>query len=129
MSDMCILESNDIPLPGGHYSHAIRVDGLVFISGQLPISPQGKKLTGEPFEKQVKQVFENLDCVLSASGCERNHLVQVRVYVRQIELWPAFDRLYAAWLGDHRPARCVVPVPGLHFDLDIEIEAVAQHCP
>ncbi|MFC5473944.1 RidA family protein [Paraherbaspirillum soli] len=113
--------------PAGHYSHAACVGDLVFLSGQLPITPQGIKLTGEPFDVQVSQVFDNLDRVLSACGCTRESLVQVRVYLLDIEHWPHFDQLYAAWLGEHRPARTVVPVPALHYGLELEIEAVATH--
>lgn len=53
----------------GHYSHAACVGDLVFLSGQLPITPQGLKLNGEPFEVQVGQTFGNLDRVLHACGC------------------------------------------------------------
>jgi len=113
--------------PAGHYSHAACVGDLVFLSGQLPITPQGIKLTGEPFEVQVSQVFDNLDRVLQACGCTRDNLVQVRVYLRNIEGWSHFDQLYAAWLGEHRPARAIVPVPMLHYGLELEIEAVANH--
>jgi 2-iminobutanoate/2-iminopropanoate deaminase len=55
----------------------------------------------------------------------RINLVQVRVYLVNIGLWPQFDQLYADWLGSRRPARCVVPVPALHYGLLLEIEGVA----
>lgn len=122
------LNTAELRTPAGHYSHAVRANAgeLIFVSGQLPITPQGDKLTGEPFEIQVRQVFDNLDQVLHASGCTRTNLVQVRVYLVDIEQWPYFNQLYAAWLGEHRPARCVVPVPTLHYGLALEIEAVAS---
>ncbi|AWN23801.1 RidA family protein [Deinococcus irradiatisoli] len=126
MSEVQLIDAAALGQPGGHYSHAARAGGLVFISGQLPITPQGDKLGGETFEVQAAQVLSNLDEVLGACGCERHDLVQVRVYLLSVEDWPRFNALYAEWIGDHRPARCVVPVPALHYGLALEIEAVAQ---
>jgi enamine deaminase RidA (YjgF/YER057c/UK114 family) len=62
---------------------------------------------------------------LRAAGSSPQQLVQVRVYITDIALWPEFNALYASWIGAHRPARAVVPVPQLHHGLKIEVEAVA----
>ena len=111
--------------PGGHYSHAVAGNGFVFVSGQLPIAPDGAKLNDAPFERQARQVLDNVAAALEAAGSSVNRLVQVRVYVTDIQSWPAFNSLYAAWAGSARPARAVVPVPELHFGFKIEIEAIA----
>ncbi len=111
--------------PGGHYSHAVRAAGLVFVAGQLPIDAQGRRRVDDSFELQAQQVLANVDAALQAAGSGRERLVQLRVYVVDIAHWPAFDALYAQWIGTHRPARAVVPVPQLHHGLLIEIEAVA----
>ena len=112
--------------PGGHYSHAVCVGGLVYVSGQLPITADGHRLTGAPFEAQARQVLANVEQALLACGSSPSRLLQVRVYLTDIDNWPLFNRLYAAWLGDLRPARAVVPVPLLHHGLAVEMEAVAQ---
>ena len=112
--------------PGGHYSHATVADGWVFVSGQLPIDPDGRKLVDAPFDVQALQVLANLQSVLQACGASAQDLVQVRVYVTDIADWPAFNAIYAQWLPDHRPARAVVPVHVLHYGLKIEVEAVAR---
>jgi reactive intermediate/imine deaminase len=111
--------------PGGHYSHAVVANGMVFVSGQLPIDASGKKLVGASFEDQARQVLANVAGALEAAGSGVASLVQVRVYVTDIAHWPAFDAIYAAWAGASRPTRAVVPVPMLHHGLLIEIEAVA----
>ncbi len=111
--------------PGGHYSHAVVAGGFVFVAGQLPITPDGRRLAGEPFEVQARQVLANVQAALEAAGSSLDKLVQVRVYVTDIAHWPAFNTLYGQWLGEHRPARAVVPVPALHFGLQVEAEAVA----
>lgn len=111
--------------PLGHYSYAVRAGDFIFVSGLLPALPDGQKLTGASFEDQAKQTLQNLDDVLRAAGVDRSKLVQVRVYLTDIEEWGAFNAIYAEWMGEHRPARCVVPVPQLHYGLAMEIEATA----
>jgi reactive intermediate/imine deaminase len=111
--------------PGGHYSHAVKANGFVFISGELPIARDGTKLVDAPFERQAQQVLDNVAAALTGAGSAVERLVQVRVYVTDIANWPAFNTIYAAWIGASRPARAVVPVPELHFGFKIEIEAVA----
>lgn len=112
--------------PGGHYSHAVIANDMVFVSGQLPIDANGHKLVDATFEVQARQVLTNVAAALAAAGSSVSSLVQVRVYITDIAQWPAFDTIYAAWAGTSRPARAVVPVPVLHHGLLIEIEAVAM---
>lgn len=119
------FQSPRMALPGGHYSHAVSAGGWTFISGQLPINSAGEALSSASFEVQVRQVFSNVDAALEAAGTSRDRLVQVRVYVTDIDDWPAFNRLYAEWIGPHRPARAVVPVPALHYGLRLELEGTA----
>lgn len=112
--------------PRGHYSHATRGAGLVFVSGQLPVAADGRVLHDAAFEVQARQVLDNVAAALAGAGSSVSRLLQVRVYITDIGLWPAFDALYAQWAGDARPARAVVPVPVLHYGCCLEIEAVAM---
>lgn len=114
-----------MPLPGGHYSPGIVAAGLVFVAGQLPIASDGSKLSDASFAEQTRQVLANVQAVVEAAGSSVAKLVQVRVYVTDIDHWPEFNRLYAEWAGDARPARAVVPVPLLHYGFLLEVEAVA----
>jgi 2-iminobutanoate/2-iminopropanoate deaminase len=116
-------------LPGGHYSHCVCAGGFIFISGQLPIAPDGSRLNEAPFEQQARQVLDNVARALRAAGSSIAGLTQVRVYVTDIASWPAFNAVYAAWAGAARPARAVVPVPELHYGFKIEVEAVAVKVP
>jgi len=124
-SDISCANSSAITRPAGHYSHVCVAAGQVFISGQLPIQPDGTALAGRPFEEQTAQVLANLEACLACAGVAKESLVQVRVYVTDIEHWPVFNELYAAWIGSHRPARAVAGVSELHFGLAVEVEAIA----
>jgi reactive intermediate/imine deaminase len=125
MADLVRINPDSMAAPGGHYSHVVRAGGFVFVSGQLPIARDGRKLNDVPFEQQARQVLDNVANALTAAGSSVGKLVQVRVYVTHIGSWPAFNTLYAEWAGAARPARCVVPVPQLHYGFQIELEAVA----
>jgi 2-iminobutanoate/2-iminopropanoate deaminase len=111
--------------PGGHYSHGTVANGLVFVSGQLPITAAGDKLTHASFADQARQVLANVEAVLLACGSSVSRLVQVRVYVDSVDNWPEFNRVYAEWAGQSRPSRAVVPTGPLHHGLKVEVEAVA----
>ena len=124
-SEIVLLNPSSMAAPGGHYSHAVRANGFVFVSGQLPIARDGSKLVDATFEQQAQQTLDNVAAALAAAGSAVDRLVQVRVYVTDIGSWPAFNAIYAGWIGSSRPARAVVPVPLLHYGFKIEIEAVA----
>lgn len=115
----------DLAAPRGHYSHAVRAAGLVFVAGELPVTPDGRLLNEAPFEEQVRQVLANVGAALRAAGSSVDKLLQVRVYVTDVEQWPAFNAIYAQWCGDAKPARIVVPVPVLHYGFLVEVEATA----
>jgi 2-iminobutanoate/2-iminopropanoate deaminase len=111
--------------PAGHYSHAVAAGGFVFVSGQLPIaagSPPDPRL---PFAQQVRLTLHNVESALMAARASLRDLAKVTVYLTSEEHWAEFNAIYAEVMGDHRPARAVVPVGPLHYGLLIEIEAVA----
>lgn len=119
------LDPPGLAAPGGHYSHVCVANGFAFVSGQLPITADGRKLVDASFEVQARQVLANVAAALAAAGSGVDRLVQVRVYVDSIDNWPAFNAIYAEWAGAARPTRAVVPTGPLHFGLKVEVEAVA----
>lgn len=121
---ICVNPADAAP-PGGHYAHAVIAGGFVFVSGQLPVQPDGTHAPAADFTAQARQALANLFAALAAAGSSRDALVKVTVYVTNIADWPQFNALYAEAMGDHRPARSVVPVPELHYGYQIEIDAIA----
>jgi 2-iminobutanoate/2-iminopropanoate deaminase len=119
------IEPQNVAKPGGHYSHAMVAQGLVFVSGQLPIRPDGGALPDDGFETQARQAIQNMLEVLRAAGSGPEHLVKVTAYIVGVANWPRFNAVYASMLPDARPARSVVPVPELHYGYLVEIDAIA----
>lgn len=120
-----LRDSPDLIKPLGHYSHLAIHAGLAYISGQLPLDAEGTPLADQPFEAQARQVLHNLDRCLAAAGTDRTRLVSVTVYVTDVAQWPAFDAVYAEWIGAHRPARAVAGASDLHYGSAVEVHAIA----
>lgn len=115
----------DAPTPGGHYSQATVHGGVVYVAGQLPIHPRtGEKCLGS-VEEQVELTLRNVEAILLAAGSDLAHLLKVTVYVSDIAHWGRVNATYARVLGDHRPARAVVPTRDLHHGFAVEIDAIA----
>jgi 2-iminobutanoate/2-iminopropanoate deaminase len=117
------------PKPAGHYAQAVISGGQVFVSGQLPIRPDGRPLGDDSFEAQARQAIQNLLEIVRASGSSPQQLVKVTAYIVGIGHWPRFNAVYAALLADACPARSVVPVPELHHGYLVEIDAIAVREP
>ncbi len=121
---MQIPETPSIPTPAGHYSPIVEHAGTNYISGQLPLDPAtGKAPDG--IEAQTLLALESVDRLLQAVGTDRRALVQVRIFVTDVDFWPLVNGVYAKFMGDHRPARIVVPCGALNHGCLVEIEAVA----
>ena len=122
---MIQVQTPNAPQPAGHYAQAIVHDGLVYVSGQLPIDPQtGERCSGS-VEEQAEQALRNVAAILEAAGSHPSRVLKTTVYVSDIRLWSRVNAVYAAFFGDHRPARAVVPTRELHYGLLVEIEAIA----
>ncbi|MHC9083500.1 RidA family protein [Luteimonas sp. RIT-PG2_3] len=119
------VQTEAAPTPAGHYAQAIIAGQQVYISGQLPLRPDGAPLPDQGFETQARQAIANLLAILQAAGATPARLARVTVYIVGVEHWPAFNAIYAQMLPDAKPARTVVPVPELHYGFLVEIDAIA----
>jgi reactive intermediate/imine deaminase len=124
-ADIKYVATDRAPAPGGHYSQAVICGNLVFVSGQLPISPDGKFQADASFEQQAHLAINNLIAIVEAGNSSKDKILNVRAYIVGIDYWPAFNGIYAGIFGSTRPARAIVPVPALHHGFLIELEAVA----
>ena len=119
------IQTPNAPSPGGHYSQAIAYGGLVFVAGQLSIDPTtGEKKLGS-IEEQTEQALRNVEAILKAGNSDLSRVLKMTVYVSDINLWGAVNTVYARIMGEHRPARAVIPTRDLHYGFLIEIDAIA----
>lgn len=121
---MKIIDTPKMPKPAGHYSMVVEHQGILYISGQLPLDPITRKKPASIHE-EVELVFKKLDLILTEAGSAKNKVLQMRIFLSDINLWPEVNDLYAIFFGDHKPARVVVPSPSLHYGCSLEIEATA----
>lgn len=113
------------PEPKGHYSPGIEHGGLIFVSGQLPMTLDTRQPFTGDIGEQTELALRNVEAVLNAGGSDLNHVLQMTIYVSDMELWDEVNAAYKRVLGEHRPARAIVPVKDLHFGTKIEIQAIA----
>ena len=114
----------DAPMPKGHYSPAIVHNGLVYVSGQLPINEAGIPQLGS-IEEETTQCMKNIEALLELSGSNLQHIIKVNVFIAEINNWQKFNDIFAKIMGDHRPARIVVPCNQLNRGCGIEIDCIA----
>jgi len=119
------IATDDAPRPRGHYSQAMVHEGVVYVAGQLPIDPAHPDRLPGDIRHQTNQVLDNLSAILQAAGSDLGCLLQVTIYLTDLDLWGEVNAVYAARLGAHRPARAVVPVASLHGEFQVEIQAIA----
>ena len=122
---MRTIETTNAPRAGGHYSQGIAHGGLVYVSGQLPLDPVTGEVVGEgDIEVQAERTLRNVEAILMASGSSLDRVVQMTVYITGRALWPQVNAVYARILGDHKPARAIIPVPEIKPGCLIEIQAI-----
>jgi 2-iminobutanoate/2-iminopropanoate deaminase len=120
-----IIETRAAPDPIGPYSQAIRSNGFIFISGQIPVQPDTGRMVQGNIEAQTHQVMKNLAAILQAAGSGLNKVVKTTVFLLNLDDFPEFNRIYGEYFGDSRPARATVQVPRLPKEALLEIEAIA----
>lgn len=121
---MRIITDPRIPTPKGHYSPIIEHNGLLYVSGQLPVNPEDETIP-EGIEAQTLQALKNVEQLLIAAGSNKNQVLQMRIYIPDTQYWGTVNTIYAQFFESHKPARCVVPSRELHYGCLIEIEATA----
>ena len=123
---MNFVNTEQAPVPAGHYAQAVIHHGLVYVSGQLPIDARtGIPAADGDIEMQGRLALSNVAAIVEAAGSRRDLVLKVCVYISDIALWGRFNAVYAEFFGDHTPARAVIPTRDLHHGALVEIDAIA----
>ena len=111
------IETPNAPKPAGHYSQGVIYNGMVFVSGQLSIDPKtGEKKLGS-IEEQTEQALNNVYGILEAAGSDWSKVLKMTLFVADIDLWDAVNKVYIRILGENCPARAVIPSGPLHHGI------------
>jgi reactive intermediate/imine deaminase len=121
-----IIETDMAPAAVGAYSQATSDGETVFTAGQIPLTPDGDLLDGEPIETQTRQCLENVEAILDEAGLTAQDVLKVTVYLDDIDDFEAMDDAYEEYFLDNPPARSAVGVAALPRGVGVEIEAIAS---
>ncbi len=120
-----VIRSDDAPMPIGPYSQAIRISGMLFLSGQIALDPATGQFLGGDIKTQTRRVLGNLAAVLEAAGSSPDRVVKTTVFLRDMNDFGPMNEEYASFFRELPPARTTVAVAGLPRDALVEIEAIA----
>jgi 2-iminobutanoate/2-iminopropanoate deaminase len=123
-SERQAVDAPGAPPAIGPYSHAVRVDGLLFCSGQIPLDPASGKLVGETPGEQARRCMENLSEVCAAAGTTLQRAVRLTIYTTELGAFAEINDVYGSFFGDAPPARAAVGVAALPKGALVEIDAV-----
>ena len=120
-----VIATPNAPQAIGPYSQAIRANGLVFVSGQIPLDPVSGQLVAGGVAEQTERVLANLEAILKAAGSALDQVVRTTVYLKDMGEFAAMNEVYARFFAQEAPARATVEVARLPKDVRVEIDAIA----
>jgi 2-iminobutanoate/2-iminopropanoate deaminase len=125
MESKTIIATDQAPKAIGPYSQAIRANGFVFCSGQIPLDPATGQLVEGGVAEQTARVLENLKGVLEAAGASIDNVVKTTVFLKDMGEFAAMNEVYSKCFATNPPARSTVEAARLPRDVRVEIEAIA----
>ncbi len=119
------INSNNVAPAIGPYSHAVEINGMVYTSGMIPLTPQGD-LVSDDVTEQTKQVMENIKNVLKEVDLTYNNIVKTTIFIKNMDDFPKINNVYSTYFSDKLPSRSCVEVSRLPKDVQVEIEVIAS---
>ena len=118
-------DSPNAPKAIGPYSQAVESNGLVFLSGQIPLEPSSGVLVTGGIEAQAEQVLKNIHAVLAHAGLDFSHVIKTTIFLTSLAHFQIVNGIYEKAFGTNKPARSTIQVAALPRGAEIEIEVVA----
>ncbi len=118
------INTSQAPEAIGTYSQAMRVDNVVYISGQIPLSPETQQMVEGSFKKQLYQVFDNVQAICAAAGGSLSDVVKVTIYLTDLAEFPLVNAVMAEYFNQPYPARAVLGVASLPKNAAVEMDAI-----
>ena len=120
-----IISTENAPKAIGPYSQAVAWDGLVYLSGQIPLDPATGQLVEGGIVEQTERVLQNMKAVLEAAGSDLDHVLKTTVFLKDMAEFAHMNEIYGHYFPANPPARATVEVARLPRDVRVEIEASA----
>jgi len=119
-----IIHTDHAPRAIGTYSQAVNHNGLVFVSGQIPLDPASMEMVAGGIETQITQVFDNLSAVCEAAGGSLNDILKLTVYLTDMGNFPQVNAIMEQYFEAPFPARAAVGVAALPKGAEVEMDAI-----
>jgi 2-iminobutanoate/2-iminopropanoate deaminase len=110
---------------GGPYSHCVKANGFVFVSGNVPIDPDSGEHVKGDIPRATQIILKNIETILKAAGSDLTKVVKTTVFLTDMGNFSTMNETYGTFFSENPPARSCVAVKQLPLDFDIEIEVVA----
>ena len=119
-----IISTDKAPQAIGTYSQAVKHQGLVFISGQIPLDPASMEVVEGGIEAQIRRVFDNLSAVCAAAGGSLDDIVKLGVFLTNMNDFPQVNSIMGQYFTEPYPARAAVEVSALPKGVNVEMDAI-----
>ena len=120
-----IIYTDDAPEPIGPYSQAVYINGMLFISGQIPLDPFSGTMIKDGIAEETKQVMENLNAILLAAEMDFSNVVKCSIFLTDMHDFPKVNEVYGKYFKNNPPARETVEVSMLPKNANVEISCIA----
>jgi 2-iminobutanoate/2-iminopropanoate deaminase len=121
-----IVNTDRGPKPIGPYSQAVKINGLLYLSGQIPLDPKTNEMIAGDIKAQTERVLENIKGILEAAGSNLHHVVKTTVFLKDMNEFSGMNEVYGKYFTAAHPARSTVQVARLPKDASVEIEVIAS---
>jgi reactive intermediate/imine deaminase len=119
-----VIHTDKAPQAIGTYSQAVNHQGMVFVSGQIPLDPESMELVTGGIEVQIRRVFENLSAICTAAGGSLNDIVKLTVFLTDMGHFPRVNAIMEHYFTSPYPARAAVGVAALPKGAEVEMDAI-----
>lgn len=120
------IQTKNAPAAVGPYSQGYEAGGFIYVSGQLPINPATSELIKDDVKVAAKQSLDNCKGIIEEAGASLTDVIKVEIFLNDMNDFGQVNEVYAAFFGDHKPARACVEVARLPLDAPVEIQMIAH---
>jgi len=123
--DKKIINTSNAPAPIGPYSQAVASNGMLYVSGQIPLDPSSGELVSTGIKNETHRVMKSLRAILEEAGASFDHVVKCSIFVADMNDFAAINEVYGSYFGENPPARETVEVSTLPKNVNVEISCIA----